>query len=401
MGYPEEDALWKYELLTEPLLSSELERLAGANSYQDTDCVTFQPCPDPEVTNQDRYAIFDWDLGNGKWHFRLLLDGHAGHETVDYVLQTLPQTFHNGLVELVSRMEPSADVVSKLLQDVITSLDVKLTQDLHGLFPDIDSFANLSDDAISAIINDQASGGKNASIVSRCMRGTTVLVALVDPGCSNLWVASLGDGQAALGVRQSDGSWEASVLSSFHNGENVSEKEQIFKEHPNEEGCVLKNRVLGAIAVTRAIGDHLFKLPSPYTERIFMNAKEGFQFSKDVQEFLGRNKTPPYLSNRADVEHIRLEGKETFLVLCSDGLYELYAQRIPLEHTDFKLAAKHWIQTVAEGLRSASKENLALYLLRDALGGDDIGLVSRMITVEMDEKWMDDTTILVQKLRLP
>jgi pyruvate dehydrogenase phosphatase len=43
--------------------------------------------------------------------------------------------------------------------------------------------------------------------------------------------------------------------------------------------------------------------------------------------------------------------------------------------------------------------NLAVRLLRDAVGGDNTELVSRNLTLEMEDKWMDDITILVQRLR--
>lgn len=75
MGWPEYDALWKYEWLPEPLLSSELARLAQPTSFHGTDAVSFQPSPNPEDRNQDRLAMFDWPLENGVWQFRAVFDG--------------------------------------------------------------------------------------------------------------------------------------------------------------------------------------------------------------------------------------------------------------------------------------------------------------------------------------
>jgi hypothetical protein len=75
MNWPEQDALWAYDSLSEPLLSSELARLSFATSFGDTDCVSFQPCPDPEERNQDRHSILDWKLSNGTWKFRAVFDG--------------------------------------------------------------------------------------------------------------------------------------------------------------------------------------------------------------------------------------------------------------------------------------------------------------------------------------
>jgi pyruvate dehydrogenase phosphatase len=47
---------------------------------------------------------------------------------------------------------------------------------------------------------------------------------------------------------------------------------------------------------------------------------------------------------------------------------------------------------------SSNSDNAALALLRDALGGNDNRTISQNLTVEMDERWMDDVSILVQRL---
>jgi len=75
MGWADIDALWMYTVLPDPRLSSELSRLSFANTIGDTDVVTFQPCPNPELSNQDRFVIKDWLLPNGTWSFRAVFDG--------------------------------------------------------------------------------------------------------------------------------------------------------------------------------------------------------------------------------------------------------------------------------------------------------------------------------------
>lgn len=144
----------------------------------------------------------------------------------------------------------------------------------------------------------------------------------------------------------------------------------------------------------QAVGDHLFKLPTIYTERVFMNAERGFKINKKIGDFIGRNMTPPYISNRADVRHAEIVGREAFLIMCSDGLLDLY------EDTGLQLdsLADKWVQLVAKREKPWDASNLALYLLRDSLGGNNAEKVSRMMTVEMTCRWMDDTTIIVQRL---
>jgi len=75
MGWPEADALWLYTVLPEPQLSLELERLSLAKNLDDTDVVTFQPCPNYDERSQDRFVIQSWELPNGTWSFHAIFDG--------------------------------------------------------------------------------------------------------------------------------------------------------------------------------------------------------------------------------------------------------------------------------------------------------------------------------------
>lgn len=90
-----------------------------------------------------------------------------------------------------------------------------------------------------------------------------------------------------------------------------------------------------------------------------------------------------------------VQGTSSFLLMCSDGLMDLYEdQRLELD----EILSKKWVDKV--GREYLTKGNLALSVLREALGGEDKEKVSRMITVEMSFKWMDDTTILIQRLMM-
>ena len=52
----------------------------------------------------------------------------------------------------------------------------------------------------------------------------------------------------------------------------------------------------------------------------------------------------------------------------------------------------------SEKEKDGEEDNLALGLLRRALGGEDLMSISQMITLDMESPWMDDTTIIVQAL---
>lgn len=144
------------------------------------------------------------------------------------------------------------------------------------------------------------------------------------------------------------------------------------------------------------------KLPAEYTLRIFGSLDQRWQ-DQPKAALASRILSPPYISNVPEMTHYVLQDApsnptdrpETFLVLCTDGLLELY------EDFDSQERVSRWVNIVGQALESpvgigGRRANAALDLLRDAIGGEDIETVSRNLTVEMEDRWLDDTTILVQ-----
>ncbi|KAF7344488.1 Serine/threonine protein phosphatase 2C [Mycena sanguinolenta] len=381
-----------YTVLDEPELSAELARHAQPQSTGATDTVYMQPCLTPSERSQDRFVVADWVIADQTWRFQAVFDGHGGHDTVDHVVSVLPIALHHALADALSSAE-SLDV-SEILRKTIADVDAQIGQDMLDLFPN--GFDDISDDDVKAIINDN---GHNSAKVLRCMRGSTVLVTLIGPDL-DIWVASLGDCQCVLGAKTVSGEWQTTVLSSNHNGADAAEVARIRSEHPGEDECLLKDRVLGSIAITRAIGDFEFKLPQIYTTRVFLNSNPSFQFSvAKVEDFLGRNLTPPYLSAQCDVQHIHvpsLGASEAFLILASDGLIDLSGDAYGMDHRDPQLAGKKWVEVLSREDRTG---NAALYLLKDAMGSEAEAVSSvLMVETENGKKWIDDTTIIFTKL---
>ncbi|EGO01319.1 hypothetical protein SERLA73DRAFT_87888 [Serpula lacrymans var. lacrymans S7.3] len=396
---------WRYRLLSEPALTAEFTRLVKTENVLGSACVCLQPNRQP---SEDRHAIRDLHLPLGNWRFAGVFDGHAGKETVDYTVSAFPTFLQRSLSAAFANIDKdsfSPQFVSKALAQAVVDFDNSIMNDFVGLFPGgLDGLAKLSDSEIEAIVNDSASGGKNNIKVLRCMRGSTLLVSLLDPSRENLWVASLGDCQAALGSKGSTGVWHSTLLSSNHNGVDAAETDRINKEHPGEAACVENDRVLGAIAPTRVIGDHTFKLPVPYTRRVFLNTIPGFYDTSKVLNMIGRSKTPPYLSNIPDVRHVDLKAlnsTDQFLLMCSDGLVDMYMDG-PQDAAFFERVVESWVRIVGDkigkGGSGSGLEAPALSLMRDALGGADEDKVSRMLTVETPEKCMDDITLLLQRI---
>lgn len=124
-----------------------------------------------------------------------------------------------------------------------------------------------------------------------------------------------------------------------------------------------------------------------------------------MADFITLSLTPPYLSNVADVQHVRLDPgvkDGRFLILCSDGLIDLYA-----DYSDNNEVINFGLEQLMDYIVAVvgnrpdpdiANSNAALFLLRHALGGDNEAQVSQLLTVEMGGKWMDDVTVLVQSL---
>ncbi len=147
-----------------------------------------------------------------------------------------------------------------------------------------------------------------------------------------------------------------------------------------------------------ALGDTWLKLPSVFSQRVLLEFRQEWNVQRP-ETYISRIKSPPYVSNVPDVHHISLskgssgQHRECFLVSSSDGLADLYDG---LTRTDM---VHRWVTVVGRAIESRKRAgNLAMSLLRDGLGGDDIRLVSQKLTVEMEDKWMDDITIIVQRL---
>ncbi|KAI0342056.1 protein serine/threonine phosphatase 2C [Trametopsis cervina] len=381
---------WPYTVLEEPDLTNHIERLAAARTEGTTQSLSFQPFPSPNK-NQDRYTVTQWDTPQGAWKVFAVFDGHAGHDTAEHANRHLIPALQAAIASAQSSVPGdgplSSSQVIDLLKTSVSAFDGEIASQLLELFPGgVEAIANMSDDEIRAIV---LADGHLHPAIPLCLAGTTVLVALLDPA-RQLYVVSLGDSIAVLGLRTPQGVWEASVLSAFHNGLDKSEAERLHGEHPNEPGCLSNGRVLGGIAVTRALGDHVFKLPSLYTERVFKIAYPDAHIVIKAEGFLPRCLTPPYLSNVPHVAHVDLgtvATEDAVLVIASDGLTDLKD-----EHHQVPLAlAERWVQV------AAASDKPALGILRDAMGGEDVEKVSFWVTVEMEDPWMDDTTVVVTR----
>ncbi|KAG6856737.1 hypothetical protein H0H87_001337 [Tephrocybe sp. NHM501043] len=430
-----EDGPWprSYQVLAEPDLWRELRVLAkpqttvfDSHNGWGADSINFQPSPTTKT--QDRYIVTQLDILGRMWTltgvfdgtsrtrsagFILIVDqymaGHLGDVTVEHVAYHLPIIIRDFLRKALAN-DPSAfsspELVADLFSRSILAFDDAIANDVLELFGGIQGLNSFSDAEIRNIINDQHAGGANWKKARLCMYGTTALVALVDPEHENLWIANLGDCQATMvSLNEAGDDWSVECLTTEHNGDNDAEVERVQRAHPDEPECVIDRRVLGALAPFRCLGDIPFKQPPVFTRRILYNLFPGFHNTSPWEEFLVRNHTPPYITAQPEVTHRRLDGPAQgprFLILSSDGFADLCSgegqQRIVASWAQGMLDQPFQIHERGGGVSKERPDNMALRLLRRALGGDDRYSVSRVLTLDMEVAWIDDTAIVVQTL---
>ncbi|KAL6112310.1 uncharacterized protein ACO6RY_09097 [Pungitius sinensis] len=254
------------------------------------------------------------------------------------------------------------------------------------------------------------------------LSGCTACVAHVSKGV--LHVANLGDSRAVLGVREPDGTWSAVSLSSDHNAENPDELQRILGEHPLSERrtAVRHDRLLGLLLPFRAFGDVRFKWSAETLRRVYETRPE-VRRTPPPPHYL----TPPYLSARPEVTVHRITPGDRFLVLATDGLWELMHRQTVVQLVGEHLTGLQQQRPISlgagttlgamqglllerkgRGLSVLEDQNAATHLLRHALGDDGYGTVApnrlaKMLSLpaELARRYRDDITITVIHLNEP
>lgn len=370
----------------------------GAGEKWRADALNFQPFPGAK--SQDRYAMQQLHIGGRIWTLTAVFDGHLGDATVQHAAYHVPIIVREFLEDLDKKHGGSVvppPLIADVFSSAIRAFDDAIANDVLELFPGgLEAAIGMPDHQIYSILNDQLVGGTNFKRARLCMYGTTALVALVDPDHTNLWLANLGDCQGVMVSETAPQVWSYEVLTRVHNGENRREVERVQKEHPGEPECIVDGRVLGAIAPFRCLGDTPFKQPPEFTRRILYNLFPGDGDTSPWEEFLVRNKTPPYISAMPEVTHFpldRLRGPlRRYLILCSDGFTDICGQHQ-------RSVVDRWLRNmpVAGDRSNTMPPNRALQLLWQGLGGDSVS-VSKALTLDLGVPWLDDITVVVQSL---
>lgn len=314
-----------------------------------------------------------------------------------------------------------------------TRKEFQMEKALENAFLRLDN--DLSNEALLQLNKKDA-----ARTLAVAMSGTVAAVAHIDG--PHLHVAGAGDCQVVLGILsgsffryiiilsnikrinvpitpvsclENDG-WSAKMMTIEHNADNRTEVERILSEHPpNERSTVIKmERLLGQLAPLRSLGDFRYKWSKNIMKKVMV-------------PFLGETAippnyhTPPYLTANPDVRYHRLTPRDKFLILASDGLWDLIsplqAVRLVGEHMSGKVTLNplrlprknmklsdinEMLLQRKEGLKKKPLDsNAATHLLRNALGGTEYGIdhakLSQLLTLpsEVVRIFRDDITVTV------
>ncbi|KZV62786.1 hypothetical protein PENSPDRAFT_590894, partial [Peniophora sp. CONT] len=355
--------------------------------------------------------------------------GHGGSITSDYAASQLPSRIHASLSEMLDEKlsgKPEKGVllarrVTYMLQKTIQAFDDSIGGVVKEMFPRVQ---NVEEEEIKKAIED------HQDALLRAHQGSTVAGALINLDLRDAWVFNLGDSSVAIShanVDPSETTPSYNALTKQHLAYRPEEYCMQALEHPSKENFAEDGYILGVSEITRALGDHHFKLPAKYVRHVFghLPPRPHFDYSGD------RIKTPPYISSRADVGYVDIASvKDVKLFLYTDGVDDIiqWLHRPGPPNKPRKVKPSQILAYLAsESKRAAcivgdelghaveprwngADGNRAVDILANLLGGTDTERMSKVLDPavlrllhgpgwdENEHIYIDDTTLIVCEL---
>lgn len=324
--------------------------------------------------------------------------------------EKLVETFNDKM----QMVEDLRDKYSKSFKQYLTDLvqesrEVNVEKSLEQAILRLDT--DLSNEVLESY---KLRGRVSQRSLSVALSGAVACVTHIDG--PHLYVANVGDCNAVLGTMTDENEWIAKKITKEHNAENFDELKRIWNEHPDSERktVIRRDRLLGELAPLRSIGDYRYKWP----KELLKTLAAPFFGARAVP---ANYYTPPYLTAMPDIYYHRLTPKDSFLIIASDGLWDmltpLQAVKLVGEHMKGKVffnplnLPKKNIQLGAidellshrkESLKSKPKDkNAATHLIRHAIGGTEYGVdhsrLAHLLTLAPDvsRTFRDDMTVTI------
>ncbi|KAI3472615.1 hypothetical protein Pfo_030072 [Paulownia fortunei] len=338
------------------------------------------------------------------WVFVGIYDGFNGPDATDFLLNNLYSNVYKELKGLLwcDKGESCENTVnsSSLLSKSLGSkerveLDRKLREKLSNLGPDgvADNTMTVNHLGVlkglsEALRKTEASYLEIADMMlmenpELALMGSCVL-AMVMKG-DDVYLMNVGDSRAVLAQKAENDSQAGKMWKDFEESLNGYDYESVYnlsscqltmdhstsvKEevrrirnaHPDDAFAVINDRVKGSLKVTRAFGAGFLKHPK------WNNALlEMFRI-----DYIG---TSPYITCSPSLRHRRLESKDKFLILSSDGLYQYFTNEEAVSEVEIFMStfpegdpAQHLVKEVL--FRAAKKAGMDFYDLLDIPQGD-------------------------------
>lgn len=403
---------------------------------------------------EDRLRISSLNLPGSKEPTLILgvFDGHGGGTTADLISRRL---FNYIALSLYS--EPDRPKISNYdqLKDILVDLHISPTPnegpnlaegELSSLSHYGEEMANFDTKGIAAklkrcfkrcdddlsreiqyhLTNPQSATNTLHYYLSAAVSGCCAIVMVIHEGVG--YLASTGDCRAVLGVHPEEDNSEKSSphvkinafdLNDEHNCDNINEIKRLASSHPiSEQNTMIKyNRLLGHLMPFRAFGDFNYKWPVDLIKACSITRA----FGSGV--IPANYKTPPYLTAEPDITEVAIsnentkdkqssQNQERFLVIATDGLWELFESSRDVIET----IVDHTINTSQETAWGIYDGNCATHLLRSALCsgsqqdcGKDIEELKRLYHIRLEStltlpqsvvrNFRDDISIILLKLQ--
>lgn len=276
----------------------DISQLPSNNPIEDDRAEKLVQVPIQDVFNNNEKVEADW-------HFWTVFDGHAGWNTsaylrdnlIDFVITELNNVYK--VSEKNLRLIPSNEIIDKAIKQGFVKLD--------------DEIVNKN---VQKLL-DSPNKNKAAELLMPALSGSCALMSFYDTHSKSLKVAVTGDSRALLGsLNEENNQWTVEALSIDQTGSNPTEVAKLLSEHPNEPNVVRNGRILGSLEPSRAFGDARYKWAKDMQAKVY-------------NQFFGRQspanlKTPPYVTAEPIITtHEVKPSKNDFLVMASDGLYEM------------------------------------------------------------------------------
>ncbi|KAI1356657.1 putative pyruvate dehydrogenase [Xylaria sp. FL0043] len=384
-------------IISQEAYSFQVRSVPGVSRYDGTQLASNCPCEDRFTHGQ-----FPSPWNDGKqWMAWAIFDGHAGWQTADLLTKQLLPFVRHSLSQVISAASKDGTVPDETIQESIKKAFVNLDDSIIKAGADVSQSEEPLQDKLKKLAVSYA--------------GSCALLSVYDPATCNLHVACTGDSRAVLG-QKNNGKWEAIPLSVDQTGDNEEEVARLRKEHPGEDNIVKGGRVLGMM-VSRAFGDARWKWPLEL-QQSFVKRFYGTAPLTPTEDF----RTPPYLTAEPVVTTTKIDpSRPSFLILASDGLWWTLSdqQAVDLvgkwvdaptakernntlpeptyEPFDFGQFWKGVSWKFTEGRTTIQDDNVAVHLVRNALGGNHHELIAGRLAFSppSSRRVRDDITVQV------